>query len=310
MNSEEVLVWTSTPVTQRSDRYGRAPGLCRRADTPEAHPPGRLHGASNAVTDPARREEVVHQATTTSSPSVEGHSVEVSVPPSVTRRAPATLERPGRRARGSSEETVRRSHARDPVRQRPGTTSGAERGIARWAAQQVRCGETVLLDMGSTVAALARQLRPARDLTVATASLPVLQELSWAGSIHVECLGGTLRSVSNGFVGPLAEAALERMTFDRAFLGADGVTAEDGICAVDLQQTRFKELVAHRADRTYVLVPAAALGRRPFHAWAPLPPGWTLVTDDSADSASLAPFRARDADVIVVDAEGIATVET
>ena len=40
-----------------------------------------------------------------------------------------------------------------------------------------------------------------------------------------------------------------------------------------------------------------------------LPPGWTLVTDDSADSASLAPFRAHDADVIVVDAEGIAMVQ-
>ena len=262
------------------------------------------------MTGPARRqEEIIHLATTTGLPSVEDLSVEFSVPPSAIRRDPATLERPGRRARASSEETVRRSHARDPVRQRAGNTSGAERGIARWAAQQVRSGETVLLDMGSTVAALARQLRTARDLTVATASLAVLQELSWAESIHVECLGGTLRSVSNGFVGPLAEAALERMTFDRAFLGADGVTAEDGICAVDLQQTRFKELVARRADRTYVLVLSAALGRRPFHAWAPLPPGWTLVTDESADPASLAPFRAHDADVIVVDAEGIATVE-
>jgi hypothetical protein len=30
-------------------------------------------------------------------------------------------------------------------------------------------------------------------------------------------------------VGLLAEAALERMSFERVFLGADAVTAEDGI---------------------------------------------------------------------------------
>ena len=99
------------------------------------------------------------------------------------------------------------------------------------------------------------------------------------------------------------------MTFDRAFLGADGITAEDGVCAVDLWQTRLKELVAHRAEQTYVLVHSAALGRRPGHAWAPLPPGWTLVTGDSAGAASLAPFRAHDADVMVVDAQGLATAD-
>jgi DeoR/GlpR family transcriptional regulator of sugar metabolism len=256
-----------------------------------------------------RQEAIVRLATTTGLPSVEDLSVRFSVPLSAIRRDLATLELPGRLARTLSEATVRRSAREDSLRQRSGNASDAEHGIARWAAQQVRSRETVLLDMGSTVAALARQLRPARDLTIATASLAVLQELSGAESIHVECLGGTLGYVSKGFVGPLAEAALEHMTFDRAFLGADGVTADDGICAVDLQQTRFKELVARRADRTYVLVHSTALGRRPFHAWAPLPPGWTLVTDDSANSASLAPFRARDADVIVVNAEGIATAE-
>jgi DeoR/GlpR family transcriptional regulator of sugar metabolism len=200
-------------------------------------------------------------------------------------------------------------HAGHSLRERPHEALDAKRGIARWAVQQIRPGETIMLDTGSAVAALAHELRPAHNLTVATASLAVLQELAGAESIHVECLGGTLRRASQSCVGPLAEAALERITFDRAFLGADGITAENGICAGDLQQTRLKELVARRTDQTYVLAPSAALGRRPFHAWAPLPPGWTLVTDASAEAASLAPFRAHDADVIVVDAQGLATAE-
>ncbi|MFE0951600.1 DeoR/GlpR transcriptional regulator, partial [Streptomyces mutabilis] len=98
--------------------------------------------------------------------------------------------------------------------------------------------------------------------------------------------------------GPLTEAALERMTFDRVFLSADGVTADGGICEADLRQTRLKELMARRAARTYVLAHAAKLGRAPFHAWATLPPGWTLVTDASATDADVAPFIARGIEVV------------
>ena len=45
----------------------------------------------------------------------------------------------------------------------------------------------------------------------------------------MDCLGGTLRHISHGFVGSLAGAALERQSFDRVFLGTDGVTAERGL---------------------------------------------------------------------------------
>jgi DeoR/GlpR family transcriptional regulator of sugar metabolism len=162
----------------------------------------------------------------------------------------------------------------------------------------------VLLDSGSTTGALAHELRNARDLTVAVAGLTALQELVGAEGVHVECLGGTLRHVSQGFVGPLAEAALSRMTFDRVFLGADGVTAEEGICEASLQQTRLKELMMGRSERIYVLVDASKLGRRPFHAWARLPEKWTLVTDATVSGAALAPFLARGVEAVVVDPTG------
>ena len=36
------------------------------------------------------------------------------------------------------------------------------------------------------------------------------------------------------------------MSFDRVFLGADAVTADDGLCEADHAQTRLKELMARR----------------------------------------------------------------
>jgi DeoR/GlpR family transcriptional regulator of sugar metabolism len=261
-------------------------------------------GTARQLGSRQRREEIVALATTTGLASVEELATAFEVTASTIRRDLAQLTAEGRLARTYGGAMALLAHSETSLRQRSSEAHEAKRGIARWAASQVRAGETVLLDAGSTVGALAHELRGTSPLTVATTGLTALEELADVDDVHVECLGGTLRHVSHGFVGPLTEAALERMTFDRVFLGADGVTADQGICEAELEQTRLKELMARRAERVYVLAHAAKLGRRPFHAWFRLTDEWTLVTDDTVESDALAPFLAAGIDVVVVDAAG------
>ncbi|WP_017975148.1 DeoR/GlpR family DNA-binding transcription regulator [Actinopolyspora halophila] len=247
-----------------------------------------------------RRSAIVRMATTSGLASVDELSSTFGVTASTIRRDLAQLESAGQLARTYGGAMPMGPGQEVSLGQRSGESFEAKRAIAAWAADRIRPGESVLLDSGSTTGALGRELRRAREITVVTTGLTVLQELA-DSELHVECLGGTLRHVSQGFVGPLAEAALERMTFDRVFLGADGVVADEGICEADLQQTRLKEIMARRAEHVYVLVHAAKLGRRPFHAWARLPRRWTLVTDAEADAASLAPFEEQGVEVAIAD---------
>jgi len=65
-----------------------------------------------------------------------------------------------------------------------------KQAIARRGAAQVKPGESLLLDAGSTVAAVARKLRSAKDLRVASVGLTVLEELADAEGIQLDCLGG------------------------------------------------------------------------------------------------------------------------
>ncbi|KPC87906.1 DeoR/GlpR family DNA-binding transcription regulator [Streptomyces albus] len=248
----------------------------------------------------ARREEILRLATTGLA-SVDELSQRFGVTASTIRRDLARLTADGRLARTYGGAIALTAHPEASLRQRTGEAYAQKRAIARWAAAEVQPGETVLLDAGSTVGALAHELRTARDLTVATTGLTALHELADVESVHVECLGGTLRPLSQAFVGPLTEAALERMTFDRVFLSADGVTADGGINEADLRQTRLKELMARRAARVYVLAHAEKLGRAPFHAWAALPPGWTLVTHQAASEAQVSAFTGRGVRVVRVE---------
>lgn len=246
-----------------------------------------------------RRDQIVRLATETGLASVDELSQIFGVTPSTIRRDLARLTADGRLARTYGGAIAVSAHPESSLRQRVGEGFEAKRAIARWAAQQIQTGEHILLDAGSTIGALAHELRSAEFLTVATTGLTALLELAEIESVHVECLGGTLRPLSQGFVGPLTEAALERMTFDRVFLGTDGINAHGDICEADLRQTRLKELMTRRAERVYVLAHAAKLDNRPFHAWATLPLPWTLVTDASADPGFVEVLRARGIKVVV-----------
>jgi DeoR/GlpR family transcriptional regulator of sugar metabolism len=189
--------------------------------------------------------------------------------------------------------------AEPTLHQRSSLARREKDAIAAWAATQILDGETIMLDAGTTAGRVAHHLRRRRGLTVITNGLTSLIELADAEGIEVIALAGTMRHISQGFVGPLTELTLSRLTADRVFLGADGLVADRGICEASHVQTRCKETMAARARDVYVLAHNEKIGHAPFDAWAPLVAPWTLVTDTGTTEEQLAPFR-RTAEVSVV----------
>jgi DeoR/GlpR family transcriptional regulator of sugar metabolism len=179
-----------------------------------------------------------------------------------------------------------------PLHQRALQARAEKDAIGRWAANQIGEGETVILDAGSTVGRVAHHLRHRTGLTVITNGLTSVIELA-DSDIRVVALGGELRHISHGFVGPLTDMTLARLSADRAFLGADGLVADRGICEASTVQTCTKELMAARSRKVYVLADGSKIAQAPFDAWAPLEQPWTLVTDSTATSEQLEPFRRR-----------------
>lgn len=250
-----------------------------------------------------RREEILALAADVGLANVDDLADRFGVTASTIRRDLAALSGDGRLAR-TYGGAISTSHLPEAsLLQRRSEALDAKRAIAAWAAAQVERGESIFLDAGSTTALLARELTTLTSAaTVTTSSLPVVSQLSSSSSLTIQCLGGRLRPLSGAFVGPLAEASLDRMSFDRSFISADGVTVERGLCEAELEQTRFKEVVARRTRSLYVLAHAAKLGYAPFDAWARLDLPWTLVTDEAAPEATLDEFRAAGVTVIVAPA--------
>jgi DeoR/GlpR family transcriptional regulator of sugar metabolism len=83
------------------------------------------------------------------------------------------------------------------------------------------------------------------------------------------------------------------VTYDLAFLGADGVVAGRGLCEATAEQAFLKECIVAQAASVFVLVTSDKLGRASQQHWTPLERVWTLITDSLADPAAASRFTER-----------------
>ena len=113
-----------------------------------------------------------------------------------------------------------------------------------------------------------------------------------APGVRLTLLGGDLRSSSMSTLGPLAELSLGRLSVDKAFLGADGVVAEFGLCEASAEQAYLKDCIIRRAAQIIVLADDDKLGRARQQHWTPIERDWCLITSSTADPMRLAPFKA------------------
>ncbi|MEZ0601213.1 DeoR/GlpR family DNA-binding transcription regulator [Paraburkholderia sp. IW21] len=179
--------------------------------------------------------------------------------------------------------------------------------IAKAAAAHVQDGDAVVLDGGTTCAALARHLMARRELHVVTNNLLAVMTLANAPGVHVTLIGGDLRSSSMSTLGPLAEVVLSRLSVDKAFLGADGVVAEFGLCEASAEQAYLKDCIIRRSAQIIVLADADKLGRARQQHWTPIERDWRLITTTAADARQLAPFLAIER--VTVETAPLADVE-
>ena len=164
--------------------------------------------------------------------------------------------------------------------------------IGRLASSFIDTGAVAVLDAGTTVGALARNLVYREGVTVVTNGLTTTTVLEHSTGIELIVVGGRLRHISSGFVGPFAERVMADVSADVAFLSADGVSASHGLCEETPEQASLKRVMVERARELYVLADASKLGVASSHWWTRIERPWSLVTDDGATDEQLAAFRA------------------
>ncbi|WP_026818234.1 DeoR/GlpR family DNA-binding transcription regulator [Arthrobacter castelli] len=179
----------------------------------------------------------------------------------------------------------------------------AKVAIGLAAAELVPEHGTIFIDAGSTCAEMAGHLGGRSGLTVLTRGLEIAVQLASDPQLEVVVIGGQVARKSHGTTGPLSEQSLNRYMVDVAFLGVDALDPHDGVGEPTLAEAQVKEAVAGRARRVVVLADATKLDRGAMPAWAPLPSGWSLITN-AADPETLERYRSAGVDVTTIAGVG------
>lgn len=151
--------------------------------------------------------------------------------------------------------------------------------IARAAAALVGPGESLGLDVGTSILSLAQILTPRKDLRVFTNSLRVGMQMA-EGNSKVYVLGGEVRTPEYSMIGAQATEALRTHFLDKVFIGVSGIDA-NGFYDYSPEDSEVKRAFLASASQVIVLCDSSKFGRRALTRIAALDKIHTLVTEAS-----------------------------
>lgn len=158
----------------------------------------------------------------------------------------------------------------------------AKRKIGKIAASLIEEGDTILLDSGTTTLEIARNLKNMR-LTVVTNSPLIAIELSKYEDIELIVTGGIQRWRTKALVGPIAEMVIKQFKVDKAFIGTNAISFEDGLMTPDLIEANTKKAMIEVASEVYVVADHTKFGKKSFVKFADLKDITAIITDDEID---------------------------
>ena len=154
--------------------------------------------------------------------------------------------------------------------------------IGKLTAGLIEDGQTVILDGGSTVAAVARELT-SKSLHIVTNSLPIAEGLESLRNIELTLTGGYLDPRSRVMLGPFCEQMLGAIRADTVIMGIGGVT-EAGLSNNNTLVVGSEQKMIEVASRVIIVTDHTKFGRGGMIPVAPLTAAHIVVSD-----AQLAP---------------------
>lgn len=175
--------------------------------------------------------------------------------------------------------------------------------IGRAAAAMVSSGETLMLDVGTTTAAVARALTERTDLNnivVFTNGLNIATELErGTPRITVVVTGGTLRYHQHSLVAPMADRILSEVNVAMTIIGCNGIHPDFGVTNVNLPEADVKRQMAQAGRQTIVVADSGKLGKISVAKIVDIGDIDTIVTDQGAPPELVRQFRSLNIEVEV-----------
>lgn len=151
--------------------------------------------------------------------------------------------------------------------------------IGRVAAQEIVDGQTVILDISTTVLEVAKNIKNRKNLIVITNSLHNALEMVDIEGIQLILMGGLVERVEKCTVGSIAIKTLSQFYADKVIIGIGGLSLEKGITDFGLAESEVRKLMIESGKEIIAVADSSKIGKLAFVSTAPLYKINKLITD-------------------------------
>lgn len=159
--------------------------------------------------------------------------------------------------------------------------------IGKKAAEMVRDGDSIIVDIGTTTLEFTRFLKGKKDLTVMTNSLKIAYELMTEKGISVLLLGGKVRFGEGTTSGYWAEEMIDGFFADKLFLGAGAIIPQYGIMDYHMEETNLRRHFLKQAKQVIALADYSKFGIKAMNQVCKSKDLDYLITDEKTDKKML-----------------------
>jgi DeoR family transcriptional regulator, fructose operon transcriptional repressor len=169
--------------------------------------------------------------------------------------------------------------------------------IGKIAAAMIEDGDTIILDSGTTTLQVARYIK-AKNITVITNSIDIASELSTRSDIELIVTGGVLRITTRAMVGQITEGALKNFRVDKAFIGSNGISMEEGITTPNIMEAHSKKEMIKAASKVIIVADSSKFNQVSLAVICPVKAVNLIITSSNLNEEVIKEYKEAGVEII------------
>ncbi len=165
-----------------------------------------------------------------------------------------------------------------------------KKSIAHEAMKQVKEGQIILLDAGTSTMALAKQLMRLK-VTIITTDLKIALQLSDSATAKVYTTGGNVSAITKAHTDVTALSFLDSINADIAFLATNSWSLQNGVTTASTDHYYIRRKMLERANRTVLLADSSKYGASSMKTICKLDELDCIITDTKFSEENLMIIR-------------------
>ncbi|MEY3251264.1 MAG: hypothetical protein RL227_237 [Pseudomonadota bacterium] len=254
------------------------------------------------MTNP-RQEKLIQIARSRGQVSLEELAVQLDTSIQTVRRDVQKLAQSGQLVRFHGGVRSGANVVNFTYQQRESLNAEAKARIARAVAAQIPNDCSLMLTVGTTTCAVARELLAHRGLRVVTNDMVIAQTLSQNRDIEVQMCGGFVRARDHAIVGETAVEFVNMFRFDIVVIGVAGIELDGSLRDFDYREVKVTEASIANSQQVWVAADASKFARRAMVEVAHVAKIDTLFTDAQPSEPFASLLSEVGASVVIASAE-------